>query len=207
MIDTEANSSFLTKQSCELAGLNCKKLKQNEFTLSGARGEMLLIITEYVETEIEFGGDLDYEKIILENCRFYILPEEFPTNMIIGNDIVVSLRRANIDLLNFVNQNIPSTNNYFYNYEEVEIPMFSAFLVDCYIPNIKTNDHLILYPFCDKNIKVEIPECVVKSNNIKVLIMNNTSNYISLEKGKPLGVFEYAKEPLKITKISDFYAM
>ena len=27
--------------------------------------------------------------------------------------------------------------------------------------------------------------------------MNNTTNCISLEKGKPLGVFEYAKEPLK----------
>ena len=61
---------------------------------------MLSIITEYVETEIEFGVGLDYEKIILENCRFHILPKEFPTNMIIGNGTAVSSPR----LLYFINR-------------------------------------------------------------------------------------------------------
>ena len=80
--------------------------------------------------------------------------QEFAKNMMMGNDIVISLRRANIDLLNFINHNISSMDNYFYNYKEVEIPMFSAFVKDFYIPNIKINEHLILYPFCDRNIKV-----------------------------------------------------
>ena len=105
---------------------------------------MLSIKTDYEETSIEFRNNMDFENVMLKNCKFYILPEKFATNMTIGNDIVVSLRRAIIDLLNFVNQNIRSTNNYFYNYEEVEIPMFSAFVIDCYISNMETTEYLIL---------------------------------------------------------------
>ena len=79
--------------------------------------------------------------------------------------------------------------------------MFSAIIINCYIPNIKRSEHLILYPICYKNMKVLISECLVKSNKIKVLIINNTETYISLDKGKPPGVLEIAEELLETRKL------
>ena len=162
-------------------------MESSSYSLASASGEILVIIDKKVKTDISIDN-----KVEIQNCDLFILPTNFESNMILGNDIFICLRNLGIDIFEYASEHTNSlVDNQIYAYEDALVHPYSGYVLDCYMVSKINAENVILKPFeLLPGVKLEIPECVASPNNLKIIILNNTSFHIEIKRGLAVGTFE-----------------
>ena len=94
---------------------------------------------------LSYNNDQNYRngnngRFLVRQYKYWQSEKQF--FFIIGNDIIVSLRRSKIDFLNHVNLVVPKMINDFDDNVEVNIPMITAIVIKYCAQNIDKNSYL-----------------------------------------------------------------
>ena len=187
LIDTGSDSSYINQSLSDELNLREIELENSTYSLSSASGQTIAIVDKKVTTDISING-----KVNVRDCDLFLLPNNFESKLILGNDKFFCLRNLGINIFDYASEYQQSIiDNQFYSYEDCIVKPYHGLMVDCYLVTKVESEHVILHPFdILPGLKLEIPECVATQSNLKIIVMNNTPNYIEIKRGVALGTFE-----------------
>ena len=139
LIDTGSDSSYINQSLSDELNLREIELENSTYSLSSASGQTIAIVDKKVTTDISING-----KVNVRDCDLFLLPNNFESNLILGNDIFICSRNLGINKFDYASEYQQSViDNQSYSYEDSIVKLYHGLMVNCYL--VKSNLNTLFY--------------------------------------------------------------
>lgn len=153
--------------------------------LFGPDGNLLYTVTRYVELDITLN-----DEIVLKGVRLHILPDDFKTNKIIGQDVIESLRQSKIDILDIAER---EEKQKIYAAEDTTLEPFTHEKISVMFHTQKHMTRLIhITGIPIQGVRIGNPSGITEAKKPEMYFMNDTFKEVHIKKGEYLGTFDWA---------------